>query len=182
MIPVEPTEMMKAFDRHLAECGLEFSGVVVGGTALVLLGIVARATNDCDVLYPKIPEEIAAAARAFAARMTADRVVLREDWLNNGPSSLARDLPDGWELRLQPLYGGQALTLRTLGRRDLLCTKLFALCDRQMDLLDCLAMAPLAGELEAVLPWLVAQDAHPGWPDHVRATVADLGRRLGHAP
>jgi hypothetical protein len=30
------------------------------------------------------------------------------------------------------------------------------------------------------VPWLEVRDLHPGWPDHVRATVSDLGRRLGH--
>ena len=29
-------------------------------------------------------------------------------------------------------------------------------------------------------PATLAPDLHPGWPAHVRATVADLGRRLGH--
>ena len=28
--------------------------------------------------------------------------------------------------------------------------------------------------------WLEAQDANPGWPEHVRGVVVDLKRRLGH--
>jgi hypothetical protein len=35
--------------------------------------------------------------------------------------------------------------------------------------------------LEALLPWLEEQDLNPDWPAHVRATLADLGTRLGHA-
>jgi hypothetical protein len=31
-----------------------------------------------------------------------------------------------------------------------------------------------------VLPWLEQQDANPDWPAHVRATIADLRRRLSH--
>lgn len=31
-----------------------------------------------------------------------------------------------------------------------------------------------------VLPWLQDQDANTMWPAHVEATLADLGRRLGH--
>jgi len=36
-------------------------------------------------------------------------------------------------------------------------------------------------ELEALLPWLEEQDLNPNWPAHVRATLADLGTRLGRA-
>lgn len=71
-------------------------------------------------------------------------------------------------------------TLQTLGRDDLLKTKLFALCDRATDLKDCLAIAPTPAELDAALPWLAMQDANPDWPAHVAATIADLSRRLGH--
>ena len=77
------------------------------------------------------------------------------------------------------VFAGRAITLRCLGRRDLLRTKLFALCDRGIDLGDCLALQPTAVELDAVAPWLERQDAHPGWGAHVRATLEDLRRRLG---
>jgi len=54
------------------------------------------------------------------------------------------------------------------------------LCDRGLDLGDCLALAPTAEELRDALPWLAVQDANPGSPAHAAATLADLGRRLGH--
>jgi N-acetylglucosamine-6-phosphate deacetylase len=69
--------------------------------------------------------------------------------------------------------------LSTLGRADLLKTKLFALCDRGTDLSDCVALAPTAAELDEAVLWLAEQDANPG-PAHVNATSADLTRRLGH--
>jgi hypothetical protein len=59
-------------------------------------------------------------------------------------------------------------------------TKLFALCDRGTDLGDCLALAPSADELDEAEPWVKEQDANPLWLDHVRATLDDLRRRLGH--
>lgn len=70
--------------------------------------------------------------------------------------------------------------LHTLAREDLLKTKLFALCDRGLDFQDCVALRPAAAELADALPWLEQQDVNPGWPAHVRATLANLGRRLGH--
>jgi hypothetical protein len=80
-------------------------------------------------------------------------------------------------LRLEAII---ALILKALGRADLLKTKLFALCDRGIDLGDCLALAPAADELDDAEPWLFVQDTNPQWPDHVRATLDDLRRRLGH--
>ena len=82
--------------------------------------------------------------------------------------------------RLEEVFVGQALRLSVLGRVDFLKTKLFALCDRGTDLPDCLALAPTGAELAQCEPWLARQDAHPEWPAHVRATLEDLERRLGH--
>jgi hypothetical protein len=178
---MKPRETLSAFDRHLAERGLRFEGIVVGGAALNLLGIVSRATKDCDILHPSLPEAILAAARSFAAERRRLGEGLGDDWLNNGPAALARQLPSAWEKRLQVAFGGVALHLRSLGREDLLRTKLFALCDRGLDLPGCLALAPTADELAALLPWVEEQDLNPAWPAHVRATLADLGKRLGHA-
>ena len=79
------------------------------------------------------------------------------------------------------VVGGSALALTTLGRADLLKTKLFALCDRGTDLADCIAMAPSAAELEEAEPLLSEQDANPMWPDHARATLDDLRGRLDFA-
>jgi hypothetical protein len=112
---MEPKAILEAFDDFLAKRSLRFVGVVVGGAALNLLGVVARATKDCDVLAPEIPLEIAAAARASATVRREAGEVIAEDWFNNGPRSLTVDLPAGWEERLQPLFRGRGLELRTLG-------------------------------------------------------------------
>ena len=99
--------------------------------------------------------------------------------MNNGPSSLTDALPEGWRERLQLLYRGQAITLWTLGRPELLKSKLFALCDRGTDLSDCLALQPAAEELKVASPRLEIQDLHPEWPRHVQAILEDLDLRLG---
>ncbi len=177
---MRPREILTAFDRYLADRGLPLDAVVIGGAALNLLGVVSRPTRDCDILHPALPLAIADAARAFAAEVRASGEVLQDDWLNNGPASLAAQLPAGWPERLQTVFTGRALELRCLGCEDLLRSKRFALCDRGIDLGDCLALAPTADELRALLPWLEQQDANPDWPAHVRATIGDVARRLGH--
>ena len=65
--------------------------------------------------------------------------------------------------------------LSTLGREELLATKVFAACDRAGRALhDCLAMKPTVDELEGVYAWVSRQDAHPDWPKHVRQQIDRL--------
>jgi hypothetical protein len=177
---MDPSTTIQAFDAFLTRRDLALDAVIVGGTALGLLGIVSRPTRDCDVLHPLIPVAVRQAAQDFARECRRAGEVLADDWLNDGPASLVRDLPVGWEDRLQIAYRGEAVTLRTLGRLDLLRTKVFALCDRAIDLPDCLALCPTEAELEELLPWLEKRDANPDWPAHARETLADLNRRLRH--
>ena len=164
----------------LVGLGLRFEGVVIGGSALGLMGVIQRPTRDFDILVPELPPAIASAARDFAKAQRQAGVDLQGDWLNNGPMKLGDVLPAGWRERVQRIFEGQALVLSTLGRSDLLKSKLFALCDRGTDLPDCIALAPTAEELAECAPWLEQQDGNELWPAHVRATVADLARRLGH--
>lgn len=178
---MRPRLTIEAFDAHLAHRGLRFTGIAIGGSALVLMGVIQRLTRDVDVLVPALPEAIAAAAREFAREQRAAGHDLDDDWFNNGPMSLCDVLPAGWRARVELIFEGQALTLETLGRSDLLKSKLFALCDRGTDLPDCVALAPTAEELGECTPWLVLQDGNELWPEHVRGTLATLGARLGHA-
>lgn len=175
---MDPRSTIAAFDAFLAGQGEHYSAIVIGGTALALLGAINRPTRDCDVLDPAIPPTVAAAARRFALQQRTSGDPLADDWLNQGPATLAQVLPTGWRARVVELYTGQALRLQTLGRTDLLASKLFALCDRGTDLGDCLALRPGPGDLASLLPWLEQQDANPDWPAHVRATIDDLARRL----
>jgi Nucleotidyltransferase of unknown function (DUF6036) len=177
---MEAARTIRLFDQFLAERGLSFEAVVIGGAALGLLGIISRQTRDCDILRPALPAEIRNAATAFAKARRAHGEVLDDEWLNNGPASLADALPEGWSTRLQMAYQGRAIILRCLGRTELLMSKLFALCDRGIDLRDCVALAPTVEELRDIRPWVERQDANPEWPAHVRATLDDLGRRLNH--
>ena len=175
-----PNDTIQAFDDFLAARGLDLEAVVVGGSALALLGVTDRQTRDFDILHPDLPPEVTAAAREFAAELRAIGTELAEDWLNNGPAQLVDVLPSGWQARLRPAFSGHCITLQTLGRSDLLKTKLFALCDRGTDLPDCLALSPGPAELDEAMPWLRVQDLNELWPDHVEATLDDLRRRLGH--
>lgn len=177
---MKPLQTIPAFDSFLSTRGERFEAVIVGGSALVLLGVVIRETRDCDVIAPVLSAAMKEAAKEFASEFRKRGESLDDEWLNNGPSSLANLLPEGWQSRTQPVFSGTALQLRALGREDFLKTKLFAFCDRRTDLADCLAMAPTRVELEEARSWVQAQDANELWPDHVDEMFAELGRRLGH--
>jgi hypothetical protein len=175
-----PRPTIEAFDLCLAALDLRLEAIVVGGSALALLGVTSRQTRDFDIIAPELPATILEAATAFAREQRGLGVELLDDWLNNGPMQLGDLLPEGWRLRVVLAFEGKALVLHSLGRADLLKTKLFALCDRGTDLPDCVDLAPTADELAEALPWVALQDANPDWPAHVTATLADLARRLGH--
>lgn len=100
---------IEAFDQHLAGVGLRFEGVVIGGSALVLMGVVSRLTKDVDVLVPALPDVIANAARDFAKQQRQAGHDVADDWLNNGPMQLGDVLPAGWRERVEPLFQGDAL-------------------------------------------------------------------------
>jgi hypothetical protein len=59
-------------------------------------------------------------------------------------------------------------------------SKLFALIDRNIDLPDCVALAPSRDELDALLPWLDEQDGNEQWPDYVRVMLGQLAQELGY--
>lgn len=177
---MQPIRIIPRFDAYLVSRGLSLEAIATGGAALALLGIIQRETRDCDLIEPELSASMRSAAMAFAADLRGQGEILRDDWLNNGPASLGPLLPDGWRTRLQGIYQGQAIRLWSLGRPELLLVKLWALCDRGLDLGDCLALAPDASELAVAEAWVVRQDLNPEWPAHVRATLSDLATRLGH--
>ena len=165
------------FDQYLLTKGLAFECCIIGGAALSVLKVTNRFTRDVDCLIENIPEEIKTAAINFA-KENPD-LNLAKDWLNNGPAQLIKNLPDGWQSRLQPAFGGTQLKLTTLGRADLLKTKLFAYCDRtDPDYADLLKLNPTRDELSDAISWVKHQDANPSWPDNVERLFLNLKQAL----
>ena len=169
-------EVIKRFDQFLCARHLNYSCVIIGGAALTLLHIISRATKDIDVLTDRIPDDIDQAARDFART-----AALSEHWFNSGPSDLMQHLPRGWQTGLQLIFQGEALTLYTLARLDLIRVKIWALCDRQKDLPDVIALAPTVDELDAVAVWLKPLDANPQWPSYIDSIIAFLKKELHNA-
>lgn len=173
---MKPDRITTLFDEFLEKRGLKFEAIIIGGSALALQKVIERETTDIDCLDPKIPAEILIAAKDF--RESYPELLLIEKWINNGPDSIIRDLSPGWKERIVPLFQGKAVRFLTLGREDLLKTKLFAYCDRGDDFKDCLALLPTPKELDDALEWTIHRDANPNWPTHVRGQFERLKKAL----
>ena len=175
---MEVKNTIHEFDRFLEAHSVTFEATVIGAAALVLLDVVIRQTIDVDCLSPKIPAQILTLAAEF--RSSKPELELIPNWLNNGPASLLRELPHDWKENVVPLFEGKAIRFFTLGRSDLLKTKLFAYCDRGDDLKDCIAMKPTLDELVESIEWVKYRDANPEWPEHVESRFALLKKKLGY--
>ncbi|OFZ31112.1 MAG: hypothetical protein A2622_00475 [Bdellovibrionales bacterium RIFCSPHIGHO2_01_FULL_40_29] len=167
------------FDKFLSEKNLNFKAVIIGGAALNILDISSRKTKDVDCLDPEIPQEIIFAAKDFAEKFT--NLELDHSWLNNGPKTLKKDLPNGWRNRIQPIFRGQSITLDVLGREDFLKSKLFAYCDRLTpDFEDLKDLRPTVFELNDAIDWVKKRDSNSNWPQHVEKSFSVLKKALGH--
>ena len=169
---------LKQFDEFLFQRGESFSAVVIGGAALNVMSIIQRETIDVDCLEPAIPETILVAASEF--RKSFPQFGLIEKWINNGPESLLKELEAGWRSRTVEIYRGKALHFSSLGRLDLIKTKLFAYCDRDTDLQDCIALKPTEAELNDCIAWVSYRDANPMWPKNVKIHFERLRKHLGY--
>ena len=154
-----------------------FEGIIIGGAALNLLGVISRFTQDVDFLDPDIPKDVKEASIEFA-KIHPELKLKTYEWINNGPISLKRDLPSGWRNDLQIVFQGQSILLYTLGRLNLLRTKLYACADRGIDYQDCIAMAPTKNELNQCKEWVLAGDASDLWPIRVNEVFNKLAKDL----
>jgi hypothetical protein len=168
---------VQKFDSYLNDLGLKFEAIIIGGAALNIMDVVSRQTKDVDFLDPEIPPDIKKASEEFAIKYP-DLKLNSKNWMNNGPQSLTRDLPDGWRNDLQLIYPGEALRLWTLGRLNLLRTKLYAYADRETDYDDCIALNPTLKELDECKEWVMAGDANELWPDRVNFIFQKLKEDL----
>lgn len=160
--------------------------VVCGGSSLIALGLVRRATTrDVDVLArmeagelttaEPLPDWLLAAAKKVEAQLG-----LREKWFNAGPSddSFFRfGFPEGMVGRLVPRDYGPNLRISFLDRHDQIFLKLYATADTDKgrhyeDLLD---LEPSAEELLAAARWTRTQDPSEGFLFVLGKVLKELG-------
>lgn len=186
----QENDLLDALGEQLADLGARVEIVVIGGAALMALGLVDRTTNDIDVLALSSDEGLQPASPLPSLLVEArDRVArdfdLEPDWLNPGPADLLDfGLPEGFMDRVGTRHFGPALTVHFAGRYDQVHLKLYALVDqgagRHED--DLRALRPTGEELLAAARWSRTHDTSPGFRrellrvlEHLGVEDADLG-------
>lgn len=179
----EANQLLMALGEQLAAAEQPFDMVVIGGSALLALGLVERTTRDVDVLAIAGPEGLVPADPLPSPLVEArDRVALDfglpAAWLNPGPTDLLRfGLPDGFLSRIDTRSYGPALTVRYAGRFDQIHFKLYAMVDQGAGRheADLRALDPTADELVTAARWTRTHDPSEGFHEELVAALAHLG-------
>jgi len=186
MEPLEPDrilELLSALGERLALTRTSVELVVIGGSALTILGLVERPTRDVDVVAllnggelrsaKPLPANVVEARNAVAADFGVS-----EGWLNSGPGDLLRwGLPDGLVERLTSRDFGSTLTVHLASRLDQIHFKLYGLVDQGLGRHeeDLRALSPTPDELRAAARWTITQDPSEGFRQELLGALRYLG-------
>jgi hypothetical protein len=176
-------DLLCALGEQLAARGERYTLAIVGGSALLALGLVSRATRDVDVLAIVDGNELVSAQPLPAALLDAAHTVARDfgladDWLNPGPTSLL-DLgpPEGFYERAQRRYYGDGLEVLFASRVDQIHLKLYATVDqgagKHLDDLE--ALQPTDQELIDAARWSQTHDPSEGYRSVLASVLAHFG-------
>lgn len=176
-------EYLSALGEQLAARDERFELVVIGGSALLALGLVERTTRDIDIVALRSGEELRAADPMPEGLRAARDLVARDfslstEWLNPGPTDLLTfGLPEGFIDRLQRRDYGGGLTVYLASRYDQIHFKLYAAIDQGPGKheADLRALAPTKGELLAAARWSQTQDPSEGYTRVLRDALASFG-------
>jgi len=176
-------ESLVVLGESIADRGVAFAIVAVGGGSLLLLGLISRPTADLDVVAfieagRYVKPDILPADLADAARATARVMGIREDWINAGPAALLDfGLPAGFADRtVERRYGG--LVVHLAGRRDQVFLKLYAAVDQgpsSKHFQDLVALSASHEELLDAARWTMTHDTSPGFRNELLKALARLG-------
>ena len=176
-------DLLAALGEQLAAAQERFEIVVIGGSGLLALGEVERATRDVDIVALRSDSELRKPVPLpEALRAARDRVArdfsLPKDWLNTGPADLLDfGLPTGFIDRLETWSYGKYLTVHFASRLDQIHFKLYAAVDQGpgKHSEDLEALAPTYEELLQAARWARTHDPSPGFEQELRRALAHFG-------
>lgn len=181
-------ELLSALAQQLEARGETHTIVVIGGSALISLELVSRATRDVDVVALLADQELVS-AKPFpegivaAAGRVADDFGLPATWLNNGPTDLLDfGLPGGFLERATVRSYGPGLQVLFASRLDQIHLKLYAAVDQEggQHLTDLQALQPTNEELLAAAAWSETHDPSPGYREMLDKALAYFGVEREH--
>lgn len=175
--------LLSALGEQLAARGERFELVVIGGSALLALGLIERTTRDIDIVALRAGEDLEVAKPLPAGLQAARDLVARDfslpaEWLNPGPTDLlAFGLPDGFIDRLQRRDYGEGLVVYFASRYDQIHFKLYAAVDQGPGKheSDLRALMPTPEELIAAARWSRTQDPSEGYDQVLRSALTAFG-------
>ncbi len=162
--------------------------LVCGGSALNVLGLIQRATEDVDILaYLKRNEGqevffVKAEPLSPELKMAAEKVArdfnLPDRWLNCGPTSAVDlGLPEGLMQRVITKQFGPKLIIHFLGRYDQIHFKLYAAVDqgagKHLD--DLMVLEPISEEIEHAARWSMTHDVSEGYKHNLKNMLNYMG-------
>jgi hypothetical protein len=175
--------LLLALGEQLQARGARYHLIVVGGSALLALGLVDRPTKDVDVVAigkgntPAPPSPLP--KDLVAARDTVARDFgLAQEWLNDGPASLLDfGLPQGFMARAERREYGPALTVSFASRVDQIHFKLYATVDQGPGKheRDLRGLEPTSAELVKAARWTRTHDPSEGYREGLTAVLRSLG-------
>lgn len=176
-------ELLHAVGEHLEAVGEAAAIVVVGGSALAMMGWIDRTTDDVDVIARAagpgsgegrslLPPEPLPEPLLEAVDRVARDYGLRSDWMNTAAGmQWLTGLPHGFAEELEwRRYG--SLDVGFAGRASLIALKLFAAVDQGSESVhfqDLVGLAPTDVELHVAADWVAGQDP----AEHFGALVAE---------
>jgi len=176
-------ELLAAVGEQLAARGAHAELVVIGGSALLAVGLISRPTRDVDIVA-LLADQTLVDPRPLPAELVAarDQVArdfgLPENWLNAAPANLLDlGLPEGFVERLESRDYGDALTVHFASRFDQIHFKLYAMADQGAGKheADLRALSPTRAELLAAARWTRTHDPSEGFREQLLAALAFLG-------
>lgn len=181
MLPID--EALQALAQTLEARHLRYELVAIGGSGLLLLGLISRPTRDLDIVAvvdegSYVKAKPLPRALVDAVRDVGEVLGIGAEWLNSAPADLLDfGLPDGFAERTEMRDFG-ALILHVASRTDQICLKLYAAVDEQPShkhLDDLRALAPTADELEAAAAWTRTHDPSDAFLDQLRSVLQAFG-------
>ena len=175
--------LLSALAEQLSVVEQHYDLVVIGGSALLALGLIARPTRDVDVLALAGPHGLTRAKPLPAPLVDAGARVARDfdlsaDWLNSEPADMLRfGLPAGFAERLDRREYGPFLTVRFASRFDQIHFKLYAVVDQGAGKheADLRSLGPIREELLSAARWSQTHDPSEGYRSVLVTVLAHFG-------
>lgn len=176
-------ELLLALGEQLAARGERYELVVIGGSALLALGLAERTTRDVDIVALRSDAGLDSADPLPRGLRAAGDLVARDfglstEWLNPGPAGLLTfGLPEGFADRLERREYGAGLVVHLASRYDQIHFKLYAAVDQGPGKheADLRALAPTEAELIAAARWSRSQDPSEGYAGVLRGALESFG-------